>query len=107
MIGVQHHEEVPDAETIEQLGQIARQLPKQFGASANGTRLVSGAAIVGEPVLIHDGFALIERDGARLANFQYAAPEQRERGETVDQRADIYALGLILNTPSSGIGVET
>lgn len=33
----------------------------------------------------------------RLANFQYAAPEQRERGSKVDERADIYALGLILN----------
>ena len=33
----------------------------------------------------------------KLANFQYAAPEQRERGKTVDGRADSYALGLIIN----------
>lgn len=33
----------------------------------------------------------------RLANFQYAAPEQRIRGKSVDHRADIYAVGLILN----------
>jgi len=33
----------------------------------------------------------------RLANFQYAAPEQRQRGASVDHKADIYALGLILN----------
>lgn len=33
----------------------------------------------------------------RLANFQYAAPEQRMRGKQVDNRADIYAVGLILN----------
>lgn len=33
----------------------------------------------------------------RLANFAYAAPEQRFPGGTVDQRADIYSLGLVLN----------
>ena len=33
----------------------------------------------------------------RLANFQYAAPEQRNRGQQVDGRADIFSLGLILN----------
>lgn len=43
-------------------------------------------------------FTAVEtKDGARLANFQYAAPEQRTRGKRVDKRADIYALGLILN----------
>jgi serine/threonine protein kinase len=39
---------------------------------------------------------------ARLANFRYAAPEQREQGSTVDARADIYALGLILNEMFTG-----
>ena len=33
----------------------------------------------------------------RLANFMYAAPEQRARGREISARADIYALGLILN----------
>lgn len=33
----------------------------------------------------------------RMANFQYAAPEQRAKGVSVDGRADIYAVGLILN----------
>lgn len=45
-----------------------------------------------------DLFTAIEtKDTARLANFQYAAPEQRGRGNEADTRADIYALGLILN----------
>ncbi len=37
------------------------------------------------------------RPNERLANFLYAAPEQRTRGGMVDQKADLYALGLILN----------
>lgn len=38
----------------------------------------------------------------RLANFQYAAPEQRLAGRQVTQTADIYALGLILNEMFTG-----
>jgi eukaryotic-like serine/threonine-protein kinase len=38
----------------------------------------------------------------RLANFQYAAPEQKMRGRTVDRRTDIYALGLMLNELFTG-----
>jgi serine/threonine protein kinase len=38
----------------------------------------------------------------RLANFQYAAPEQRAQGRSVEASADIYALGLILNEMFTG-----
>jgi hypothetical protein len=38
----------------------------------------------------------------RLANFLYSAPEQRIRGKTVETKADIYALGLILNEMFTG-----
>ena len=35
-------------------------------------------------------------NGDRLGNYKYAAPEQRSNG-VVDQRADLYSLGLVLN----------
>jgi serine/threonine protein kinase len=38
----------------------------------------------------------------RLANFAYAAPEQRQSGQVVDARTDIFALGLILNEMYTG-----
>ncbi len=38
----------------------------------------------------------------RLANFSYSAPEQRRRGGQVDARADLFALGLILNEMFTG-----
>jgi serine/threonine protein kinase len=38
----------------------------------------------------------------RLANFQYAAPEQRAPGKQVLAAADIFALGLILNEMFTG-----
>ena len=41
--------------------------------------------------------AVETRAQERLANFRYAAPEQRLRGGQVDHRVDLFALGLILN----------
>ena len=48
-------------------------------------------------------FTAVEtKNQERLANFLYSAPEQKVRGEKVDSRADIYALGLILNEMFTG-----
>jgi len=41
--------------------------------------------------------AVETKPGERLANFLYAAPEQKIRGKSADSRADIYALGLMLH----------
>jgi len=46
--------------------------------------------------------AVETKDTVRLANFQYAAPEQRSRGTEIRRLADIYALGLILNEMFTG-----
>ncbi len=42
------------------------------------------------------------RSGARMANFEYAAPEQKKRGQSANEATDIYALGLILNEMFTG-----
>jgi serine/threonine protein kinase len=46
--------------------------------------------------------AVETRNNERLANFLYSAPEQKIRGQTVDSKADIHALGLILNEMFTG-----
>ena len=46
--------------------------------------------------------AVETRPNERLANFLYAAPEQKIRGRSVDSRADIYALALILHEMFTG-----
>lgn len=48
-------------------------------------------------------YTIVETEqNERLANFQYAAPEQRTRGREVGPNADVYALGLMLNQMFTG-----
>lgn len=58
-----------------------------------------GIAHFGEEELLT---AVETKAAERLANFQYAAPEQEKRGALVGMPADIYALGLVLNEMFTG-----
>jgi len=76
--------------------------PENILCSASGSDVVVadfGIAHFSEDDLLT---AIETAPDTRLANFMYAAPEQRARGRTVDARADIYALGLILNELFTG-----
>lgn len=46
--------------------------------------------------------AVETRVADRMANFQYAAPEQRNRGSEIKPQTDIYAAALILNEMFTG-----
>ncbi|MGB7342983.1 MAG: MMPL family transporter [Pirellulaceae bacterium] len=50
-------------ETILAIKSIADSMPQTYPG------VVDQVALVGEPILVHDGFALIERDGAKLATW--------------------------------------
>lgn len=65
----------PPPETIESLKRIAGQLGSQSEppvAQEVASEAIRDAVLVGEPVLIHDGLSLIERDGDRLATTTIA-----------------------------------
>lgn len=47
--------------------------------------------------------AAITKPGDRLANFEYAAPEQLSPGQTVDEKTDIFSLGLLLYRTFTGV----
>jgi serine/threonine protein kinase len=47
--------------------------------------------------------AVETKNDDRLANFLYSAIEQKRRGQQVDSKADVYALGLILNEMFTGV----
>lgn len=60
-----------------------------------------GIAHFQEEFLLHDDIKT--KTGDWLGNRDYAAPEQRTKGMAIDHRADIYALGLMLNEIFTGV----
>jgi len=90
-------------EAAQKLGVIHRDLkPENILYSDDIKNIVLtdfGIAEFGEEEL----FTAVEtKDGTRLANFQYAAPEQRIRRGIIDNTTDIYSLGLIINELFTG-----
>jgi serine/threonine protein kinase len=85
------------------LGVVHRDLkPENVFVNADGQSVVVGDFGIAH---FHENELVTSvetRPGIRMANFLYAAPEQRVRGRSVDRRADIFALGLILNELFTG-----
>ena len=81
-----------------QLGAFHRDLkPENILCDPNKNQLVIadfGIAHFNEDIIATQ---VETRISAKMANLNYAAPEQRIKGSVVDYRADIFALGLILN----------
>jgi len=66
-----------------------------------------GALVVADWGIAHFAEDILQtlvetRPHERFANFQYAAPEQRIRRGSIDHKADVYALGMILNEMFTG-----
>lgn len=71
-----------------------------FDNSANRLILADfGVAHLNEDL---SGLTLQTKPSERLANFKYAAPEQRIANDEVDHRADQFAFGLIINELFTG-----
>lgn len=80
------------------LGTIHRDLkPENILINEIGTDLVIADFGIAEFEQDEIYTSVETKDGTRLGNFPYAAPEQRVRGKKINKQADIYALGLILN----------
>jgi len=90
-------------EAAHQLGAIHRDLkPENFLFDERADRLI--VADFGIAHFTQENlYTLVEtKPSERLANFLYAAPEQRARGWQVTEASDIYALGLMLNEMFTG-----
>jgi serine/threonine protein kinase len=85
------------------LGAVHRDL-KPENVLYTGSRPVPAVADFGIASFNEDLLAtlVVTEPTQRLANFQYAAPEQRVPGKAVTGVADVYALGLMLNELFTG-----
>lgn len=84
-------------------GHVHRDIkPENILFDNNANRLILadfGVAHINEDL---PDLALQTKPAERLANFKYAAPEQRVVNSVIDHRADQYAFGLILNELFTG-----
>lgn len=87
------------------LGAVHRDLkPENVLFRRSGAKLLLAVADFGVASFTPENQATMVETGGntRLANFVYAAPEQRRPGEQAGKPADIFALGLILNEMFTG-----
>jgi len=93
------------AEAAHKMGITHRDIKaKNILISADGSRVVVAdfgiARFVAEQMQQE---AALSRPGDRLANFEYAAPEQLVPGEVANEATDIFALGLLLYRIFTGV----
>lgn len=109
--GVPHDQTLPlfnkmlsGVEAAHKLGVIHRDIKPENFLCDLGRDLLAvadfGIAHFEEDIIATD---VDTKPSAKLASRDYAAPEQRKKGERVDHRADIFALGMILNEMFTGV----
>lgn len=84
-------------EAAHKVGIVHRDIKaKNILCNKDGTVAVADFGIARFVVDQMQSQAALTRPGDRLANYEYAAPEQLVAGKTVTESADIFALGLLL-----------
>ncbi|HAM70935.1 MAG TPA: hypothetical protein DCM86_04755 [Verrucomicrobiales bacterium] len=87
--GVLHRDVKPENILLDVRGRVKL---ADFGVGKMTGQAADGASTPGVPP---DGDPSLTQAGASLGTPQYMAPEQRERPDGVDHRADIYSLGVV------------
>jgi serine/threonine protein kinase/Flp pilus assembly protein TadD len=91
----------PAAHGSQPVAQDPRNVAQDFSPASDGATMMPSTPPPGSLRAGRSGTVMSSGIGAIVGTLEYMAPEQA-RGEAVDQRADIYAFGLILSDLLSG-----